>query len=115
MSISVCAASYNALTGAKGVNRKHFIRAELVQWNFAPGGTVDQCTGEALTNETSVSPYLFSSMKASCLLEGHESEHWGFHLTLLGMRCHCYCCCSYALPCKGLACRQTLSNLPPSS
>lgn len=32
----------------------HYIRAEHVQWDFAPGGLVDMCTGEPLDSDTSV-------------------------------------------------------------
>jgi hypothetical protein len=32
----------------------HYIRAELVQWDYAPGGLVDQCTGQPLDAETAV-------------------------------------------------------------
>lgn len=51
----VCAAEYNALAGTKGTNHMHYIRAEPVQWDFAPGGLVDMCTGEHLGPDRSVS------------------------------------------------------------
>lgn len=52
----IAAAAYDAMAGIKGANHIHFIRAEPVAWDFAPGGLVDQCTGEPLDADTSVRP-----------------------------------------------------------
>lgn len=48
------AAEYNALAGTKGANHMHYIRAEPALWDFAPGGLMDQCTGELLDDDRSV-------------------------------------------------------------
>ncbi|CAL8466619.1 g6155 [Coccomyxa elongata] len=47
-------AAYDALAGTKGANHMHYIRAEPVPWDFAPGGLVDLCTGEPLDSDTSI-------------------------------------------------------------
>ena len=45
---------------ANGLAKVHYIRAELVQWDYAPGGLVDQCTGQQLDAAAAVRSHTFS-------------------------------------------------------
>ena len=64
-----CAPGHICAGAGHGRGRVHYIQAEVLQWDYAPGGLVDRCTGQKLDEETAVRPEIL--LKASCFTYVH--------------------------------------------